>query len=54
VRLAANYVANFIGGFSHADAMDAGNLDARNLKSNYFYRTNRVDHEVLLRVGINL
>jgi hypothetical protein len=48
VRLSVNYVANFIGGFAH------GANDAANLKSNYFYKTNSVDHEILFRAAVGL
>src|SRR5207248_674102 len=47
VRLTLNYVANFIGGF------DGGKpTDAANLTSNIFYHG--IDHELLLRIGVNL
>lgn len=48
VRLTANYAANFIGGFGKRDD------DAANMKANYFYKNNLVDHEILLRIAIGL
>ncbi len=46
VRLTANYVVNFIGGFSSDES------DAKNMKSNLFYQ--RAEHELLFRLGIGL